>query len=67
MDLACGLDQVLQVGARKEVAQVNELAVSLILDVDGAPAVLARGNGLAVECEAVLGADNCKGNDGLQS
>lgn len=66
VDLAGGLDQVLQVGAGEEVAQVDELAVPLVLDVDGAPAVLARGDGLAVEGEAVLGADDCEGDDGLQ-
>jgi len=67
VDLARGLDQVLQMGAGEEVAQVDELAVPLVLDVDGAPAVLARGDGLAVEGEAVFGADDCEGDDGLRS
>lgn len=67
VDLARRLDQVLEMGAGEEVAQVDEFAVSLVLDVDGAPAVLARGDGLAVEGEAVLGADDCEGDDGLIS
>lgn len=49
MDLACGLDQVLEVGTCKEVTEVDEFAVLSVLDVDGAPAVLAGGNILAGE------------------
>lgn len=44
VDLACGFDEVLKVGTCKEVTQVHEFAVPLILDIDGAPAVLAGGN-----------------------
>jgi hypothetical protein len=44
VDLACGFDEVLKVGTREEVTQVDELAVPLILDVDGTPAVLAGGD-----------------------
>lgn len=44
MDLACGLDKVLEVGTGKEVTKVDKLAVPLVLDVDGTPAVLAGGN-----------------------
>lgn len=44
VDLACRLDQVLKVGAGKEVTEVDKFAVPLVLDVDGAPTVLAGGN-----------------------
>lgn len=44
MDLACGLDEVLEMGAGKEIAEVDEFAVPLVLDVDGTPAVLAGGH-----------------------
>ena len=44
VDLACSLDEVLEVGAGEEVAEVDKLAVPLVLNVDGTPAVLASGN-----------------------
>lgn len=44
VDLACGLDEVLEVSAGKEVTEVDEFAVPLVFHVDGAPAVLASGN-----------------------
>lgn len=65
VDLACGLDQILQVGAGQEVAQVNELAVVLVLDVDDTPAVLAAANLLAVDNDGLLTADDGEGNDVL--
>lgn len=63
--LACRFNKILQVRARKEVAQVHEFAVSLVFDIDGAPAVLARAYGLAVQREAVLAAHYSKRDDGL--
>lgn len=63
VDLAGGLDQVLQVGAGEEVAEVDELAVSLILDVDHAPAVLAAADLLAVDDDGLLTADDGEGDD----
>lgn len=38
VNLASGFHQILQVGASEEVAQVDELAVVLVLDVDNTPA-----------------------------
>lgn len=55
MDLAGRLDQILQVSAGQEVAQVDEFAVLLILDVDGAPAVLASWDGAAERMSAECG------------
>ena len=46
----------------EEVAEVDELAVPLVLDVDDAPAVLAAADGLAVDDDRALGADNCEGD-----
>jgi hypothetical protein len=47
VDLTCGFDQVLEVSAGEEVAEVDEFAVALVFDVDGAPSVLACGDGAA--------------------
>jgi hypothetical protein len=44
VNLACGLDEVLEMGTCEEVTQVDKFAVPLVLDVDGTPAVLAGGN-----------------------
>jgi hypothetical protein len=41
VDLAGSLDQVLQMSASKEIAEVDEFTVSLVFDVDGSPSVLA--------------------------
>ena len=38
----------------EEVAQVDELAVPLVLNVDNAPAVLAATDGLAVDDDGAL-------------
>ena len=65
VDLAGGLDQILQVGARQEVAQVDEFAVVLVFDVDGAPAVGAAAHLLSVDVDVVLGADDGEGDDAL--
>jgi hypothetical protein len=55
------------VGAGEEVAEVDELAVSLVLDVDHAPAVLAAANLLAVDDDGLFTADNGEGDDLLLS
>ena len=41
VDLAGGLDEVLEMGAGEEVAEIDEFAMPLVLDVDGTPAVLS--------------------------
>ena len=65
VDLRCRLDQVLKVGAGEEVAEVDELAVALVFHVDGAPAVLAAADELAVDVDVLLRADDGEGDDGL--
>ena len=52
-------------GAGEEVAQVNEFAVTFVLDVNGAPAVLAAAHRLAVDRDGFLAADDGKWDDGL--
>lgn len=66
VDLRRRLDQVLQVRARQEVPEVDELAVALVFDVDGAPAVLPAADGFAGHIDVALGADDGEGNDGLE-
>lgn len=34
VNLGCGLNQILQMGAREEVAEVNKFAVVLVLDCE---------------------------------
>lgn len=65
VDLAGGLDQVLEVGAGQEVAEVDKFTVVLVLDVDDTPAVLAAANLLAVDNDRLLTADNGERNDVL--
>lgn len=66
VNLRCGFDEVLQMRAGEEVAQVDEFAVSLVLDVDGAPAVLTSAHGLTADVQVLLATDNGEGDDGLE-
>lgn len=43
------LNQVLQMSPRQEVAEVNELAVVLVLDIDDSVSVLATSDWFAVD------------------
>jgi hypothetical protein len=67
VDLAGGLDQVLEVGAGQEVAEVDKFTVVLVLDVDDTPAVLAAADLLAVDNDGLLTTDNGERNDVLPS
>lgn len=64
MDLGCGLDEILQVSSQEEVAEIDEFAVPLVLDVDDAPSVLASADGLAVNDDVALGAHDGEGDHG---
>jgi hypothetical protein len=44
VDLGCRLDEVLEVSAGEEVAEVHEFAVILVFDIDNSPAVLTATN-----------------------
>lgn len=65
VDLRGGVDQILEVSAGEEIAEVDEFAVLLVLDVDGSPAVLASANGLAVNIDVALASDDGERDDGL--
>ena len=63
VNLAGGFDQVLQVGLGQEVAEVDELAVVLVFDVDDAPLVLSTADGAAVDVDGLVAANDGKGNE----
>ena len=50
-------------GAGKEVAEVDEFAVVLVLDVDNTPAVLATSDLLATNDDGLLGTNDSERND----
>lgn len=52
-------------GAGKEVSQVNEFAVVLVLDVDDTPTVLPATDLFAIDNDILLTADHSKRNDVL--
>lgn len=66
MNLGSGLNEVLQVGTGKEVAQVHKLAVVRVLDIDDTPAVPATPNGPAINDDGLLGTDNSERNNRLK-
>lgn len=66
VDLAGSFDEILQVGAGEEVAQVDEFAVGLIFDVNYAPAVLTAADLLAVDDDGLFTSDDGEGDDFLQ-
>ncbi len=58
-------DEILEVGSQQEVAQVDEFAVVLVLDVDDAPSVLAAADLLAVDNDGLLRPNNGEGHEAL--
>lgn len=66
VDLRGCLDQVLEMGSGEEVAEVDEFAVLLILDIDSSPAVLAASDSLSVDVDVALATDNGEWDDGLE-
>ena len=52
VNLACGLDKILEVSAGQEVTKVDEFAVPLVFHVDSTPAVLASGDVATVQISA---------------
>ena len=63
VDLARGLNEILQMGAGEEVAEVDELAMGLILDVDDAPSVGTTTDSSAINGDVLLASDHGKGHD----
>lgn len=58
VDLRGGFDEILEMGACEEVAKVDKLAVPLVFDVDGSPAILTPTNGPAVNSDVVFAAND---------
>jgi len=61
---SCLSDRTHDVGPRspgEEVAQVDELAMTLILDVDHTPAVLSTSDRFAIDDDASLRTDDSEG------
>ena len=50
----------------QEVAEVDKLAVSLVFDIDDTPSVLTSTDLLAVDDDALLGADDGEGDKALR-
>lgn len=67
MDLRCGLNQILKVGTGQEVSEVDEFAVSLILNINDTPSVLAAADLLASNNDRLLRTDNSEGDDVLHA
>lgn len=65
MDLACSLDQVLQVCASEEIAQIHKFAMRLIFDIDDAPPVLTATDLLTANDDGLFASDDGKRNDAL--
>jgi len=65
VDLAGGLDEILEMGTGKEIPEVDEFAVVLVFDVDDTPFVLSASNLFAINNDRFLAADNCERNDVL--
>jgi hypothetical protein len=66
VDLGGGFDQVLEVGAGKEVSQVDEFAVIFVFDVHDAKLVGTGTNYLAFDVEGLFGADDGEWNSVLR-
>jgi hypothetical protein len=47
VDLRCGLDKILEMGAGEEVSEIDEFAMGLVLNVYNSPSVLAATDLLA--------------------
>ena len=60
MNLCCGFNQVLQMSSRQKVAQMNKLAMILILHVDHTPSCLSSTYCLAIHNHVTLRANNCE-------
>ena len=65
VDLACCLDEVLEVGTSEEVPQRDELAMSLIFDIDYAPAVLPTTDLFSIDDNGLFTTNNSEGNNVL--
>ena len=67
MDLGCGFDEILEVGAEKEVSKVDEFAVVLVLNIDETPSILTATNLLAIDNNVLLRTDHGEWDETLLS
>lgn len=65
MNLAGSFDEILQMGAGQEVAEIDEFTVILVFNVDDTPTVLSTANLLAVDDNRLFAANNGEGNYAL--
>jgi hypothetical protein len=65
VDLGCGFDQILKVGAGEEVSEVDKFAVVLVLDIDDSPSVLTATDLLAPDDDWLLRPNNRERDDVL--
>ena len=63
VDLRRRFDEILEMGAGEEVAEVDEFAVAFVFYVDGSPAVLTAADGFAVHGDVVFASYYCEGDD----
>ena len=66
VNLAGGLNKILEMGTCEEVPEVDEFAVVLVLHVDHAPPVLTTSHLATVHGDRSLRADNRERNEVLQ-
>lgn len=66
MDLRGSVDQILKVGASEEIAEIDELAMLLVFNIDCSPAVLTSAHSLAVYVDVALTSNDCEWDDGLK-
>lgn len=67
VDLACRLNQILEMCPCKEVPEVDEFTVVFVLHVDHSPAVLASADLLAIDDDGFFASDDGEGNDILST
>lgn len=65
VDLRCCFDQILEVGTGKEVSEVDEFAVVLVLNIDDSPSVLTSPDLLASHDDRLFRSDNSEGDNVL--
>ena len=63
MDLTGSFDKILEVGTGQEVSQIDELAVSIVFDVDHSPTVLPTTHLFASYIDVSLTSNNGEGDN----
>lgn len=66
MNLARGLDQILEMSAEEEIAEIDEFAVVLVFNIDDAPAILSTPDLAAIDSHRLLRTNDREWNETLQ-